>query len=187
VALSRRQVPALVDRSVLFLANAEIADGEIDRAEQMLAERIAAGRPERDITRVYLTHLHADCALQRGQYEAAGERYAEAAALASELGVLVQSAFDLQGLAMALGGQGRAAEALEVDAMAQTLMEELELRETAEWWEALRRRHLDPARNALSGAAFEEARSIGAQCPAGERVPRARELAGLNEPIRDRE
>jgi hypothetical protein len=30
-------------------------------------------------------------------------------------------------------------------------------------------------------AAFEDARSIGAQYPAGERVPRARELAGLND------
>jgi len=94
--LSKRDVPSLVDRSVLFLANAEIADGEIDRAEQMLAERIAAGRPERDITRVYLTHLYADCALQRGQYESAGQRYAKAASLASKLGALVQTAFDLR-------------------------------------------------------------------------------------------
>jgi predicted ATPase/class 3 adenylate cyclase len=176
--LSRRRAPSLLDRAVLFHAYAEVADGQIERIEPMLRERIAAAPGREDLTAVYLSHLHADCALQAGDYAAAAHRYARAAELARALGAGVQTAFDLQGVAMALAGLGRATEALEIDAMADALIEELDLRETAEWWERLRSRHLEPARRSLSSEAVRESRELGSERPGGERVDRALELVG---------
>ena len=97
--------------------------------------------------------------------------------MAGDIASRVQVVFELQGLAMALAGNGRSEAALEVDAMALALSDELGLPEEAEWWERLRARHLGLASASLMLTEAAAARSLGSERPPAERLERALALA----------
>ena len=95
--------------------------GEVDEAEPMLAEMIAdPGRT--DFTTGFAWGYWADCALARGNYDAALERYAETLwrFRAMQLHNVLVQCFSI---ATALAGLGRDAEAIELMAAVQAVGE----------------------------------------------------------------
>ena len=95
--------------------------GEVDEAEPMLAEMIAdPGRT--DFTTGFAWSYWADCALARGNYDAALERYAETLwrFRAMQLHNVLVQCFSI---ATALAGLGRDAEAIELMAAVQAVGE----------------------------------------------------------------
>jgi hypothetical protein len=85
----------------------------MDQEALKVAQRKADAWPQRDAW-----HLLGDCALMRGDPVSAARRYREALALGRALRHPLLMVIDLQGVAMALAGQGQARRAICLDAIA---------------------------------------------------------------------
>ncbi len=75
-----------------------------DQVEEHLSKAKKLGHPY-DITVSY--HIYADVPLQKGDFKLAEIRYIDAAKSAMALGSILQADIELQGVAMAVSGQGR--------------------------------------------------------------------------------
>ena len=129
------------------------------RAEALAHELLERG--EDDLrTRHFALHFLADCSLIRGDCAEAEERYRESLRAALELGDVIETSAEVQGIAMARAGQGESAHALELAAAVEALWRSLGTDLHVAFWERLLERYLGEARAAM-GTEADAARIRG--------------------------
>ena len=135
-------------RATVGVSQVLVALGDVDRAEALSRELLerAGGEPR---TEHFAYHFLADCALIRGDVAEARERYRASLRAALPLGDLVETSFEVQGVAMAAAGAGDARLGVLLAASVEALWESLGTSLSVAFWDALLARYLDPARKAL--------------------------------------
>jgi predicted ATPase/class 3 adenylate cyclase len=141
-------------RALVGVAQVLVALGESERAEAMSREllEMAAGDPR---TEHYAFHFLADCALIRGNTEEAESRYRESLRAALPLGDVIETGFEVEGVAMAAAGNGDAERALRLAGAVEVLHESLGVSISIAFWDGFRDRYLGPAREQLGAGADE--------------------------------
>jgi predicted ATPase/class 3 adenylate cyclase len=174
----RRQLgdAAGATRALVGIAQVLVAMGETERAEAISLDLLdrAAGDAR---TEHFAYHFLADCALIRGDPEQAGTRYRESLRAALPLGDVVETSFEVQGVAMSEAGAGDPRRGLLLAGSVAALWESLGVSISIPFWDALLERYLAPARVSLG----EDCEAV---CAAGRALPfdDAVELALRSEP-----
>jgi hypothetical protein len=107
-------------------------------------------------------HFLADCSLIRGDCASALPRYRRALALAVELGDRSETAIEIQGVAMALAGNGQPDASLRLAGAAAAEFDVLAIDLSGiVFWTALLKRYLGEARTALGETAADAAWAEG--------------------------
>jgi predicted ATPase/class 3 adenylate cyclase len=141
-----------------------VAMGDVDRAEPLSLELLELSRG-RDLRSEHFAHHYlADCALIRGDCALAEKRYRESLRSALALGDVVETSFEVQGVGMALAGQGDGARGIRLAAAGSAVLAELGVRISIAFWDALLERYIGTARNEL-GADGDAAWEDGLQLP----------------------
>ena len=146
-------------RALSGIAQVLVAMGETERAEAIsvdLLER-AAGDAR---TEHFAYHYLADCALIRGDPEESGTRYRQSLRAALRLGDVVETSFEVQGVAMSEAGSNNPRRAIVLAESVAALWESLGLSISISFWDALLERYLAPARESL-GDEYEAVRAEG--------------------------
>jgi predicted ATPase len=139
-------------RALVGVCQLHVARGDVERAESLSREllEMANGDPR---TEHFACHFLADCALIRGNAEEAAKRYRESLQAALPLGDVIETSFEVQGLAMAAAGAGDAHRALLLAGSVEALWESLGTSISIAFWDALLERYLGPARERLGAEA----------------------------------
>jgi tetratricopeptide (TPR) repeat protein len=157
----RREIgdAAGVTRALVGTAQVLVAIGETERAEAIANDLLdrAAGDAR---TEHFAYHFLADCALIRGDPVEAGTRYRQSLRAALPLGDVVETSFEVQGVAMSEAGAGHPRRALVLAGAVEALWESLGLSISIAFWDALLERYLAPARASL-GDEYDAARAEG--------------------------
>ena len=148
-----------VTRALVGIAQVLVALGETERAEAISLDLLdrAAGDAR---TEHFAYHFLADCALIRGDPEEAGTRYRQSLRTALPLGDIVETSFEVQGVAMSEAGAGNPRRALLLAESVEALWEELGLSISIAFWDALLEQYLGPARESL-GDEYDAVRAEG--------------------------
>jgi tetratricopeptide (TPR) repeat protein len=155
--------PFLINRANVGLAQTLVALGRIDEARPMAREIIAFSTAHADKRSEHFGwHYLADCALIEGDYKESLELYTKSLALAAETGDKIETAFEIQGVAMSLAGLGRLEEAQVLEAAVRAEMNRIGADIHVRFWDALLEKHLSGARGELGTDAVDRARSEGA-------------------------
>jgi predicted ATPase/class 3 adenylate cyclase len=180
----RRQLgdAAGVTRALVGIAQVLVAIGDTERAETISLDLL--DRADGDLrTEHFAYHFLADCALIRGDPEEAGLRYRESLQAALPLGDVVETSFEVQGVAMSEAGAGSPRRAVVLAESVEALRESLGLSISIAFWDALLERYLAPARKSL-GEEYDAVRAEGRALAFDEAVELAlsddddREFAG---------
>ena len=143
--------PELIARSMNGLCQVLVVRGDVEQAEP-LAERLGDSG----------AHFFADCALLRGDGEAATVRYCRAMAIAWQRGSPSQSANEMDGLAMAAVLTGEPDRAFQLAGAAAAQRRRLGItRRPSPWWNDLVERSLDSVRRQLGSERSETAWQAG--------------------------
>jgi predicted ATPase/class 3 adenylate cyclase len=139
-------------RALVGVCQVLVALGEVERAETISRELLerAEGDPR---TEHFAYHFLADCALIRGDTVEAETRYRESLRAALPLGDVIETSFEVQGVAMAVAGSGAAESGLRLAASVEALRESLGIAISIPFWDALLERYLGPARKQLGADA----------------------------------
>jgi hypothetical protein len=126
----------------------QVALGDTEEAESLARELFerAHGDPR---TEHYAFHFLADCALIRGDPAEAENLYRESLRAALPLGDVIETSFEVHGVAMAAAGLGDAERALRLAGAVEALHESLGTSFHVAFWDALLERYLGPAREQL--------------------------------------
>jgi hypothetical protein len=155
----------LANRAQLNICQVLVGEGRVDEAEPIARAGLAVATRCDEIRDVHNAHhFLADCALIRGDLATARERYAESLRAALRYGDRLESCYEVEGVAMALAGQGRDERALRLAAAAAAEREALGATQSDRFWGELKRRYLDAAAERLAdGAAAARAagRALG--------------------------
>ena len=149
-------------RALVGVCQVLVALGDVDRAEPMarnLLER--AGDDPR--TEHFGYHFLADCALIRGDTVEAEERYRQSLQAALPLGDVIETSFEVQGVAMAVAGNGDPERGLRLAGSVEALWESFGIAISIPLWDALLERYLGPAREQLGAeadAVWAEGRAV---------------------------
>ena len=100
-------------------------------------------------TEHYAYHFLADCALIRGDVEQARTRYRHSLQAALALGDVLETGWEVQGVAMSEAGAGNPRRAHLLAGSVEAHWESLGLGTSIAFWEALLERYLAPARASL--------------------------------------
>jgi predicted ATPase len=148
-----------VTRALVGIAQVLVAMGETERAEAISLDLLdrAAGDAR---TEHFAYHFLADSALIRGNPAEAGKRYRQSLRAALPLGDIVETSFEVQGVAMADAGAGSPRRALVLAESVEALRESLGLSISIAFWDALLERYLNPARESL-GDEYDAVRAEG--------------------------
>jgi predicted ATPase/class 3 adenylate cyclase len=141
-------------RALVGVAQTLVALAETEQAEAIsrdLLER-GAGDPR---TEHFAYHFLADCSLVRGETEEAEERYRASLRAAIPLGDVVETSFEVQGVAMAAAGNGDPERALRLAGAVDGLLDSLGISIHVAFWDGLLERYLVPAREQLGARADE--------------------------------
>ena len=140
-----------------------VALGEVDAAEAIsrdLLER-AVGDPR---TEHFAYHFLADCALIRGDTAEAEKRYRESLRAALPLGDVIETSFEVQGVAMAAAGTATPSARLRLAGVGRgALGVARHRRSPIAFWDALLERYIGPAREQLgedADAVWAEGRAL---------------------------
>jgi predicted ATPase/class 3 adenylate cyclase len=139
-------------RALVGVAQTLVALGDTEQGEAIsrdLLER-GAGDPR---TEHFAYHFLADCSLVRGQAEEAERRYRESLRTALPLGDVIETSFEVQGVAMAAAGKGDPERALRLAGAVEALWESLGTSISVAFWDALLERYLGPSREQLGSRA----------------------------------
>jgi predicted ATPase/class 3 adenylate cyclase len=139
-------------RALVGVAQVLVALGETERAEAIsrdLLERV----DDDPRTEHFAYHFLADCALVRGEAAEAERRYRESLRAALPLGDVIETSFEVEGVAMAAAGLGDVKRALRLAGAVEALWESLGMSIRIAFWDALRERYLGPAREQLGAEA----------------------------------
>jgi predicted ATPase/class 3 adenylate cyclase len=140
--------PAGVTRALSGIAQVLVAMGETERAEAISLDLLA--RAAGDVrTEHFAFHYLADCALIRGDHEEAGTRYRQSLRAALRLGDVVETSFEVQGVAMSEAGSGNPRLAVLLAESVAALWESLGLSVSIAFWDELLERYLAQARASL--------------------------------------
>ena len=156
----------LVNVAELEVCQALVALGRVDEAEARSRAALPAAIANSDPKAIHWAHhFIGDCALIRGEVDEAERRYQISLRSAIELGDEFETACELDGIAMAVAGQGRWRKALILRAAAADKLGALgaDLSQV-HFWNGLLERYLGPARKGLgqeSAPADAEGRSLG--------------------------
>ena len=138
--------------------------GDVERTELLARETLAEGRAQGEPKFVHFSlHYLADCALWRGDAENAVQLYGESLRAALDYGNEMETATEMQGMAMGLMGSGREEEGCCLYGASTARLEELEttMLDEVAFWVKFRERYLPPARERLGTAVAEEAEQKG--------------------------
>jgi predicted ATPase/class 3 adenylate cyclase len=140
-------------RALVGIAQVLVAMGETERAEAISLDLLdrAAGDPR---TEHFAYHFLADCSLIRGEPEEAGARYRQSLQAALPLGDVIETSFEVQGVAMSEAGMGNWRIAILLATSVEALWESLGVSLSVAFWDALLERYLAPAHASL-GDEFE--------------------------------
>ena len=134
-------------RALVGVCQLLVALGQVERAEALSHELLE--RASDDLrTKHFAMHFLADCSLIRGDCAEAKERYGESLRAALELGDIIETSIEVQGVAMAIAGQGKSARALELAAAVEALWRSLGTDLHVRFWDRLLERYLGDARTA---------------------------------------
>jgi len=150
-------IPGLIRRANAGLCQVIVANGDVERGRELAAQllRIAGG----DLWTSHLAHhFVADCALLAGDPAAALPSYRLALELAERMGNAVETAIEVQGVAMAAAGSGSAELGVRLSAAADAAYVAVGFDFDVPWWSALVERYVGPAREALGDRADAIAR-----------------------------
>ena len=160
-------------RALVGVCQVLVALDEVERAEALAHELLERGKDDVR-TRHFAIHFLADCALIRGDCAEAEERYRESLRAALELGDVIETSVEVQGVAMAKAGQGDSARALELAASVEAFWRSLGTDLHIIFWDRLLERYLGHARAAVGtdanaartrglGLAFDDAVALALQ------------------------
>jgi predicted ATPase/class 3 adenylate cyclase len=135
-------------RALVGVCQVLVALGEVDRAETISRELLtrAGGDPR---TEHFAYHFLADCALIRGDTREAKRRYRQSLRAALPLGDVIETGFEVQGVAMALAGTGDPETGLRLAASVEATWEALGISISIPFWNVLLERYIGAARAAL--------------------------------------
>ena len=135
-------------RALVGIAQVLVAMGETERAEAISLDLL--DRAVGDVRTMHFAyHYLADCALIRGDTEEAETRYRQSLRAALPLGDVVETSFEVQGVAMSQAGGGNARRAVILASSVEALWESLGVSISVAFWDALLERYLGPARASL--------------------------------------
>jgi tetratricopeptide (TPR) repeat protein len=149
-------------RALVGVCQVLVALGDVERAESLSRDllEMAGGDPR---TEHFAFHFLADCALIRGDAEEAEKRYRESLQAALPLGDVIETSFEVQGVAMAAAGAGNPHRALRLAGSVEALWESLGASISVAFWDALLERYIGGARERLGAdadAVWSEGRAI---------------------------
>jgi predicted ATPase/class 3 adenylate cyclase len=154
-------------RALVGVCQVLVALGDVGRAESLSRDLLAGAGGDPRIEH-FAYHFLADCALIRGDFDQAERRYRESLEKALPLGDLLETSFEVQGVAMA-AARGQPRRALILAGSVEALWESLGTRISIGFWNALLGRHLGAARERL-GADAEAAQAEGRRLPFADAV-----------------
>ena len=139
-------------RALVGVCQVLVALGDVERAESLSRDllEMAGGDPRSEH---FAFHFLADCALIRGDAEEAGRRYRQSLRAALPLGDVLETSFEVQGIAMAAAGTGDPRRALRLAASVEALWESLGASISVAFWDALLETYIGGARRALGADA----------------------------------
>jgi predicted ATPase/class 3 adenylate cyclase len=138
-------------RALVGFCQVLVALGEVERAETISYELLErAGDPR---TEHFAYHFLADCALIRGDTVEAENRYRQSLRAALPLGDVIETSFEVQGVAMAVAGNGDSEKALRLAASVEATWDSLGISISIAFWDSLLDRYLSPARELLGAKA----------------------------------
>jgi tetratricopeptide (TPR) repeat protein len=139
-------------RALVGVCQVLVTQGEVEQAESLSRELLdmADGDPR---TEHFAFHYLADCALIRGDAEEAGIRYRESLRAALPLGDVLETSFEVQGVAMAAAGIGEPTRALHLAGAVEALWESLGVTLSVAFWDVLLEKYIGAAREALGAGA----------------------------------
>jgi predicted ATPase/class 3 adenylate cyclase len=149
------------NRALVGMCQVLVAMGDVDRAEPLSRDLLGIADDPR--SEHFAFHFLADCALIRGDYEEAERRYRESLRAALPLGDILETSFEVEGVAMSMAGLGDAHRALQLAGSVEALRESLGSSVSVAFWDALLEQHLGGARQQLgldAGAAWAEGREL---------------------------
>lgn len=136
----------LINRAILNICQVLVSEWRVDEAEplaQKALETATAHNEPRDIHNAH--HYLADCALIRGDVKDAEKKYAASLQAAIIYGDRFEMMFEVEGVAMALAGQGRITKALRLEGAADAERKALKANIFLPFWDALKERYLTAA------------------------------------------
>jgi hypothetical protein len=141
-------------RALVGVCQVLVALGEVDRAEVLSDELLVLARAKTDTRAEHFAHhFLADCALITGACDVAEERYRRSLAAALPLGDVLETSFEVQGMAMAWAGVGRGEGALILAGAVEALWESLGTSPSVRFWDELLERYVGAARRELGSEA----------------------------------
>jgi non-specific serine/threonine protein kinase len=144
----------LANRAQLNICQVLVSEGRIDEAEPIARAGLAAATRGDEICDVRSAHhFLADCALIRGDVASARRSYAESLRAALRYGDRLEACYEIEGVAMALAGQGRDERALRLAGGAAAELEALGSTHAMRFWDELKLRYLAPAAERLAAGA----------------------------------
>ncbi len=151
-------------RALVGVSQVLVALGDVERAEALSRELLALARVQDDPRAEHFAeHFLADCALLAGQCEIAELRYRRSLEAALPLGDVLETSFEVQGVAMARAGLERTEHALVLAGAVEALWESLGTSPSVRFWDALLDRYIGVARRKLgtsAEAAWREGRAL---------------------------
>ena len=135
-------------RALVGVTQVLVALGEVERAEALSRDLLdLAGEDLR--TEHFAFHFLADCALIRGDTAEAERRYRESLRAAVPLGDVIETSFEVEGVAMAAAGNGDPRRALLLAASVEALRESLGMSISVVFWDKLIDRYIGATREEL--------------------------------------
>ena len=114
--------PGLINHCLIYYCVVLVHTKHYHKGEPLVEELLASSTSLENIYGIETAlHLHGDCAVGTGDFEEGEKRYAKGVEVSYKHGNLSLVAFDTQGVAFALSGQGRYAKAIRLDAAAREL------------------------------------------------------------------
>jgi len=138
-------------RALVGVCQLLVALDEVDRAEALSQELLELADDPR--SEHFALHFLADCALIRGDVAEAGKRYRQSLEAALPLGDVLETSFEVQGIAMAAAGGGENERPLLLAGAVEALLESLGTSLSVPFWQALLDRYLGAARDSAGADA----------------------------------
>ena len=134
-------------RALVGVCQLLVALGDVERAEALSRKLLELADDPR--SEHFALHFLADCALISGDVAAAGERYRQSLEAALPLGDVIETSFEVQGVAMAASGAGEDERPLLLAGAVEALFESVGSSISVPFWDALLERYLGAARERL--------------------------------------
>jgi predicted ATPase/class 3 adenylate cyclase len=146
----RSRLPGRAASALSGVCQVLVAQGNVERAEPLSQELLELSVSEGDVRSEHFgLHFLADCALMRREFETAETRYRASLRAARQLGDVVETSLEIQGVAMAAAGAGDLELATRLGGAVEALWESIGIVVDVAFWSALLDRYLRTARAEL--------------------------------------